>query len=170
VTLAAAILLILGLALVWRGGLLRRRTGLPWRRVVYQDTRRRELSRPLFSAEHRLTGQPDYVLEVGQALIPVEVKPTRRASQPRHGDVLQVAAYCLLVEEWSGTPPPYGLLRYAETTFEIRWDDDLCAELLETIELMRADLAEPEVDRSHNQAGRCQACGFADRCEQSLSS
>lgn len=161
-------LLAAGLLLVLRGRALRQRSGLPWRRVVYQDTQRRELSRPLFSQRHHLTGQPDYVLQAGVALIPVEVKPTRHDPTPRHGDMLQVAAYCLLIEEWSGTSPPYGLLRYADTTFEIPWNDELYAELLETLEAMRDDLATDDVPRSHAQASRCGACGFADRCTDRL--
>lgn len=167
IVVAVAVVLV-GVWLLWRGQTVRTQTGVPWRRIVYQDTRRRSLTRPLFSAEHRLTGQPDYVLERGRALIPVEVKPTRRAPSPRHGDVLQVAAYCLLIEETTGTAPPFGLLRYAETTFEIPWNDALYNELLETLELMREDLVAADVARSHEQPRRCAACGFADRCTDAL--
>ena len=165
--LALAVLAV-GVLLLLRGRSVRTATGLPWRRVVYQDTQRRELSRPLFSRQHRLTGQPDYVLAQGAALIPVEVKPTRRDQSPRQGDILQVAAYCLLIEEWSGTPPPYGLLRYAETTFEIPWNDGLYNELLDTLDIMRADFDSADVPRSHADARRCTACGFADRCADRL--
>jgi CRISPR-associated exonuclease Cas4 len=161
-------LLVFGVALLLRGRSVRQTTGLPWRQVVYQDTQRRELSRPLFSQQYRLTGQPDYVLTQGAALIPVEVKPTRRDREPRQGDILQLAAYCLLIEEWSGTPPPYGVLRYAETTFEIPWNDALYTELLDVLDAMRADLDTDDVPRSHDDQWRCAACGFADRCTDRL--
>ncbi len=159
-------LLAVGLLLVWHSLRLRQATGLPWRRVVYQDTQRRQLTRPLYSARYRLTGQPDYLL--GADSIPVEVKPTRHDQAPRQGDIMQVAAYCLLVEETTGRPPPYGLLRYASATFEIRWDDDLYAQLLDTLEALRHDRRCADVPRSHNDARRCRACGFADRCRDAL--
>jgi len=90
----------LGLLALWlwrRSNQLRASTGLPWRTVVYHDTARRELTKALFSARYQLTGKPDYVLADGKALIPVEVKPQRQATSPRQGDILQLAAYCLLL-------------------------------------------------------------------------
>ena len=70
---------------------------------------------------------------------------------------------------WStGTPPPYGLLRYAETTFEIDWDDRLFGQLLDTLDAMREDLDSDDVRRSHAEPRRCRACGFVDRCTDAL--
>ena len=70
----------------------------------------RELARPLYARRYGLTGKPDYLIERGGAQIPVEVKPGRRAQQPYDSDLMQLAAYCALVEETSGRAPPYGLL------------------------------------------------------------
>ena len=50
----------------------------------------------------------------------------------------------------------------------IDWTDALCADLLEALAAMRADLAAGDVPRSHDEPRRCRACGFADRCEDSL--
>ncbi|MBM7845552.1 CRISPR-associated protein Cas4 [Herpetosiphon giganteus] len=164
----AIILGLLGLWLWRRSNALRASTGLPWRAVVYHDTTRRELSKPLFSARYQLTGKPDYVLADGKALIPVEVKPQRQATSPRQGDILQLAAYCLLLEEATGVAPRYGLLRYAQHTFQVDWTDQLYQALIETLETMRADLTLTEVDRSHEEPWRCNACGFGDRCTDAL--
>ncbi|HEY1015419.1 MAG TPA: Dna2/Cas4 domain-containing protein, partial [Herpetosiphonaceae bacterium] len=153
---------------IWRGRRLRAAAGLPWRQVVYQDTERRTLAKPLFSQRHGLAGQPDYILRDGAGWMPVEVKPTRRDQTPRTGDLLQLAAYCLLLEEATGRPPARGLLRYQSATFEMIWDNAWRQELLDTLAAMRDDLAADDVPRTHDEPRRCRACGFADRCEDSL--
>jgi CRISPR-associated exonuclease Cas4 len=81
---------------------------------------------------------------------------------------MQLAAYCLLVEETSGTPPPYGLLRYAERTFRLDYTPHVREELLALIDQMRVDLEEAECARSHDDARRCQGCGFFERCGEAL--
>lgn len=161
-------LILIGVLLIVQARSLRQSTGLPWRKVVFQDTSRREVAKPLFSEQYRLTGKPDYIIEQAGALIPVEVKPNRRDSEPRQSDVLQVAAYCLLVEETTGTAPPFGLLRYADTTFEIRWDDELYDELCAVLDAMREDRHAADVPRSHDERWRCRGCGFFDRCSDAL--
>ena len=162
------LLVLAGLVLVQRGLVARRATGIPWRPIRYDDTSQRELAKPLFSDYYRLTGKPDYVLHHGKALIPVEVKPTRYDHQPRSSDVLQLAAYCLLLEEHTQIAPPYGILRYAQQSFQIDWDDDLYEQLLVTLTAMRADRTAADVPRSHDDPRRCHACGFADRCADAL--
>ncbi len=147
--------------------LLRRQTGLPWQRVAYSDTigwRRAE--QPLIARRFGLVGKPDYLLERGRQLIPIEVKPDRLAREPYPSDVMQLAAYCLLVEETSGVRPAYGLLRYAHQTFKIRFDDRLRQDLLRLVEEMRS--ADPLITsiRSHREARRCAGCGFHSTCEE----
>jgi CRISPR-associated exonuclease Cas4 len=165
----AGLLIILALAL---GGLalwLRRRTGLPWTRVVSSDTDAgRPPDRPLFAPRYGLTGRPDYLIEHGRATIPVEVKPGRRAAAPYHADVMQLAAYCLLVEEQFGQAPPYGLLRYANNTFRLDYTPAVRAELLDLLAEMHDLLNADDVERDHDEARRCAACGFRDGCEDSL--
>jgi hypothetical protein len=110
--LAIALAVVLALAyLLWRGAQGGQAPdGHARREVVYQDTADREASRPLYAARYGLAGKPDYILRRREGLIPVEVKPGRRAHSPFQADVMQLAAYCLLVEESSGQAPPYGLL------------------------------------------------------------
>ncbi len=79
--------------------------------MIAQDTYGRTLEKPLFARQIGLTGKPDYLLDIRGSTIPFEVKPGRRAAQPYESDPMQLAAYCLLVEETSGDAPPYGLLR-----------------------------------------------------------
>jgi len=168
-------LLALGLAalatavLLWgRARAGRARSGLPRGEVVYADTGDWMASEPLYAPRYRLSGKPDYVVRAGHALIPVEVKPGRRATEPYDGDVMQLAAYCLLVEETSGKRPPYGLLRYAEQTFRIPYDQRLYEALLSTLEDMRVDFAQRDVPRSHADPLRCRYCGLRQDCRQAL--
>jgi CRISPR-associated exonuclease Cas4 len=147
-------------------------TGLPAHyRVIYADTGGWErVERSLHSEHYRLAGKPDYVLRTRFGPVPVEVKPTRQADQPYESDILQLAAYCLLLEEDWQQKPAYALLRYANQTFRIEWSTALKNELLATLEEMRelnqypatlgCDLPEPQ----HDMTKRCQNCGFHYIC------
>ena len=147
---------------------MRSRTGLPWVPVVYQDTWRRELERPLFSRRLGLTGKPDYLIEQRGATIPVEVKPGRIASVPYEADLMQLAAYCLLIEETTGEAPPYGLLRYAQRTFRLNYTQQVRDDLLDLLDEMRELLDAEDCARSHDQPQRCRACGFYEQCDDAL--
>ncbi|HEU4327673.1 MAG TPA: CRISPR-associated protein Cas4 [Roseiflexaceae bacterium] len=167
VSLALA-LLLLAVLLVVAALKLRARTGLPWVPVLYRDTWGRELERPLFARRLGLTGKPDYLIELRGVTIPVEVKPGRRATVPYESDLMQLAAYCLLVEETSGAAPPYGLLRYAEHTFRLDYTPRVRDEVLALIDEMRELLEEDDCPRSHDEPPRCRACGFYSQCEDAL--
>jgi len=149
---------------------VRRSTGVPWGRIVSEDTRRQRPAVALSAPQLGLTGRPDYLLERHDGtLVPVEVKPGRRARRPYDSDVLQLAAYCVLVEEAYGRRPPYGLLQYARHTFQLRYDAAVRAEVLATLAAMHAALdAADAVDRDHADGARCRACALAGDCEQAL--
>ncbi|MDQ2806099.1 MAG: Dna2/Cas4 domain-containing protein [Chloroflexota bacterium] len=161
------------LALVAGGALIaarraQARSGLPRARVVYTDAGAGgRATDSLFSRRYGLVGKPDYLLEAEGGLIPVEVKPTRRAAEPYPGDILQLLAYCLLVEETHGRPA-YGLLRYATATFRLDYTDAARAHLLETVAAIRAATRAGERRRSHSDAGRCAHCMFNEVCDESL--
>jgi CRISPR-associated exonuclease Cas4 len=163
------LLLLVGAVLLWLARRLRARSGLPAGRVVAADVGPwRRLDRPLFSRRHGLTGRPDYVVADGADLIPVEVKSARAPARPYASHVLQLAAYCLLVAETSGRRPPYGILRYADRTFQIPYTRELEEQLLEVLEAMRDDLAAGDAPRRHQDPRRCAACGYREVCEEAL--
>ena len=167
--LAALLLGGLGLWLLLRSAQGRREAGLPPGRVTYADMggwQRNE--RALFSRKHRLTGRPDYLVQGRRDVIPVEVKSGTAPPRPHEGHVLQLAAYCLLVEEQEGRAPPYGILKYADRAFEIDYTAGLRARLLETLDDLRDDLARRDVPRSHDDPARCAACSYRGRCNQRL--
>jgi CRISPR-associated exonuclease Cas4 len=163
------ILLALGLLLLWLARRGRARSGLPQGRVVYTDTGGwGRLERPLFSRSLHLTGKPDYLVADGADVIPVEVKSRRAPAQPYLSHLLQLAAYCLLVEECYGRRPPYGIIKYADRAFEVDYTPELEDELLTTLGCMRGDLADGDAPRSHDEPRRCQACGYRQQCDQRL--
>jgi CRISPR-associated exonuclease Cas4 len=82
--------------------------------------------------------------------------------------VLQLAAYCLLVEEAYGVRSPYGLVHYGDRTFAVRYTRELEGELLDTLDWMREDLGEGHAERSHDDPARCQACSYALYCDERL--
>lgn len=166
--LALALVLI---ALIFFG-LARRahtQTGLPIdARVVYADTGAWEkVVKPLYSKRYRLTGKPDYLLAEKGALIPVEVKPNRAAPAPLESDVMQLAAYGLLVEEMFGAPP-YGLLKYRDAVYRIEMSRALREQLLAIVEEMRRDADARNVSRDHFEVAKCRACGYRAECVEAL--
>ena len=123
--LFALLLALLGGLLLWLGRRQRQRSGLPAGTVLYRDTGEwQETERPLRSRRYGLVGRPDYLVQTrdrGRSfVVPVEVKSRRRPAQPYASHILQLAAYCLLVEDNFDAAPPYGLLRYADATLQIR--------------------------------------------------
>ena len=167
--IGAGALLALGLLLLWASRSLRERAGIPTGRVVYSDTRRwRKCPEPLYAASANLTGKPDYLVQRLSHVIPVEVKSGRTPDEPYRSHVLQLAAYCLLVEETYGRRPPYGLIHYPDRTFSVRYTPGLENELLDTIAWMREDIRDGQANRNHDDPARCRTCSYAGDCDQRL--
>ncbi|MBN1218718.1 MAG: CRISPR-associated protein Cas4 [Anaerolineae bacterium] len=166
----AIILMIIGRLLLSRATMLRHESGLPTGRLIYADTdeRWRPNDNPLYSAMYHLTGKPDYLVDTPQGIIPVEVKSAQSPDLPYLGHLLQLAAYCLLVEESTGHAPPHGLLKYANALYEVDYTPELRRELLDTIAEIREAWQVDEVRRNHNQPNKCRACGFYQVCEEAL--
>lgn len=169
-SLAVVVLLIgTGLAL-WGAGRARRRVSLPQGRIIYADTGDwRPQQEPLFSPRYQLVGKPDYLVATRAGIVPVEVKSGRTPSSPYDSHVLQLAAYCLLVEETAGRRPRHGLIRYPAATFQVDYTPALRRGVLSALRAMRADLGMTDVSRSHNDPGRCAGCGYRVECGEALS-
>ncbi len=163
----ALCLALVMLALSWH---LRRRVGaIGEGRVIFDDSGAlRRDTRALYAPRYRLSGKPDYLLRVGGAIIPVELKSTPAPAQPYRGHVLQLAAYCLLVEEALGSPPPYGIIRYADEEFRVPYTPQLKAELLAVMQEMRAALRGSEAHRNHAESARCARCAVRASCDERL--
>jgi CRISPR/Cas system-associated exonuclease Cas4 (RecB family) len=158
------VLLLLGLALLLAAAWLRRRSRLPAGAILTADTGA-EPGRLLRSPRHRLYGRPDYLIRRGRRVVPVELKPSHR--QPYDSAIMQLMAYCLLVEETYGRPD-HGLLVLRDRAVPIAYTDERRAALLDLLAAVRA--APPVPPRSHDQPGRCRACAFAPVCTEALDS
>jgi CRISPR-associated exonuclease Cas4 len=164
------VLILLALALLLRW-LARQFVGPSTRPqdVVHVDTG--ENDRVLTSHRYRLTGQPDYILEERGERFPMERKSRDLdARGPYDGERLQLAAYCLLLEEETGTPVRRGRLQYRNRTLDIPFDAALRAALLATLHDLQRQRGAQDVRRNHASAARCRGCGcgFRHRCSDSL--
>lgn len=161
--------LLLAALFFWQAHQQQKQAGLPGGRVVYTDTRGwGKLEKPLYDARLGLTGKPDYLIEQGEMLIPVEVKTGRTPSAPYDSHIFQLAAYCLLVQRTYGTRPPHGLIHYPRRTFQVDYTPQLERQLLDLLDEMRAAQHKRSVPRSHDQPARCARCGFRNICDQRL--
>lgn len=125
----------------------------------------------LVSWQYGVTGKPDYIIERDGVKIPVLVKGGKAGSAPHDSHMAEVVVYCLLIEEATSVAPPYGVIRYDNTTFEIDYDDEMYDMLMEVLAEMheeRQHLEGTPPDRSHPIERRCYACRHCKHCEQSL--
>ena len=162
-------LLFFSLILWGISGWQRRRLALPSGRVIHIDTARlRKPEGTLFSANYSLVGRPDYLINQGGKIIPIEVKSGAAPVVPYSSHLHQLAAYALLIREHFGQAPPYGILKYRDRTVEIPFTPNLLDTVKAVLEEMRTDSSAAAVDRSHTEPNRCRACGFRNACDQRL--
>ena len=167
--LLALLLIALAIALLWLARRGRAASGLPRGQVVYVDSRTwQRPPEPLRAPRYGLVGRPDYLLRQGRAIIPIEAKPSREAEEPYPSDILQLAAYCLLVAVVYGRSPSHGLLVYRERTFEIPFDASLRRALLDTLATMRRCERQRDVPRDHDEPSRCAVCSMRGHCDEAL--
>jgi CRISPR-associated exonuclease Cas4 len=146
-------------------------------RVISDRSRSRELGRivavdrsvyhapPLRSTRYRIVGKPDEIRRRADgAQIPVELKSRatpRGGPPPSHR--IQVYTYCLLLEETTGRPPPFGVVRYGDGgEFRLPWDGAARTELLGIVAQMRQRYD----GRASPSPGKCRGCRFRAGCDR----
>jgi CRISPR-associated exonuclease Cas4 len=136
--------------------------------ILYTDAGRSTVDL-LVSDRYQLIGRPDYVLEEGGERIPVERKDRMLThSGPHESERLQLAAYCLLLEEREGRPVHRGRLQYQNTSLDITFDEALRRKLLATLAAIQVSADLTDVRRSHPSPARCRGCAFRMQCTESL--
>jgi CRISPR-associated exonuclease Cas4 len=146
---------------------LREQHGIKEGKIEYVD----ELdghSKILISKKYGLRGRPDYIIEKEGNLIPVEVKTGRVPRGPLFSHILQLAAYCLLMEERYKIKPPYGIIRYNEIQHEIDYTNELENILTSKLEEMREIIRTGEAHRNHKRENKCRGCSRRDICPEKL--
>jgi CRISPR-associated exonuclease Cas4 len=139
--------------------------GIPDGLILYSDLN--VPADPLFSRRYRLIGKPDYIVRKENQCIPVEVK-SGKGSHPHQSQVLQLAAYCQILEDITGVFVPEGLLVYNNVPYTIRYDPKLRFELETVMKTMRASLRRGDIQRNHHESGRCRYCSMRQYCTNFL--
>ena len=134
-------------------------------KVLYVGT---DDQRMLISERYKLTGRPDYILMIGNELIPVDLKTGRQPRGPLFSHILQIGAYCLLLSDESGKRVSRGILKYGDVEHEIEFDDELENLLLGKLAEMRRLMKSGDVHRNHNRVGKCVGCSRRENCPERL--
>jgi CRISPR-associated exonuclease Cas4 len=134
-------------------------------KVVFQDKRVQEKS--LRVEAYDLVGKPDLVIEENGFYIPVELKTAKSPRQPYDSHVMQLMAYCLLLEAHYGVRPPLAVLRFTQDDKEFRIAytperETLLKTILERMKKFQ------EAEDVHRNTNKCRACSFFEVCEEWL--
>ena len=126
---------------------------------IYADEKGAKL---LVAPEYNLQGKPDYIFETWclKRYSPLEIKSGRlkEDEEPHPGDLYQLVAYFLIIEEIYGKRPPYGKLVYANKTFTIRNTARLRRELKEILKQMRGMLTGESMPLAEPNFMKCKNC------------
>lgn len=134
--------------------------------LIYADQkqskkREEDFGKLLYSAKYELQGKPDYVFQspILKKIVPVELKSGAigEADSPHHGDLLQLGAYFLILEDVYGQKPPFGRLVYQDYMFEIKNTAKLRNEVLGTMKEMR-EMLQYGVGKAKPSFATCRPC------------
>lgn len=164
---------VLSLASLLRALLLRRKAeelgqaaGLLTEPLAYSDIDR--VGDLLVAKRFDLAGKPDYVVRRNGGLVPVEVKTGRTPERPHESHVMQMGAYCLLVEETMGERPKVGVIQYPNARFEIAYTEELRDRVLGILLRMRVAEFSGGAHRNHDVAGKCRGCSRREGCPERI--
>jgi CRISPR-associated exonuclease Cas4 len=139
--------------------------GIPDGKILYSDLN--VSAAPFFSKRFRIIGKPDYVVRKENYCIPVEVK-SGEGPHPHKSHILQLAAYCQILEDTFGVLVPDGILVYNNIKYTIPFDPKLRFELESVMKTMRASLQNGAVQRNHQDLWRCQHCSMKHYCTDAV--
>jgi CRISPR-associated exonuclease Cas4 len=136
-------------------------------RQIYADGKGGKM---LCCEKHNLRGKPDFVFKkiITGRLVPMELKSGEVDGAPHYGDIMQLAAYFLIIEDAMGAKPKKGYLRYKNAMFKVKNTARLRKALLNVVADMREMLVtgEGEANPSFVNCRYCIArgtvCEFAD--------
>ncbi len=136
-------------------------------KIMYSDLN--VPAEPLFSPKNMLVGKPDYIVKNDNNIIPIEMKSSM-SLKPWKSHILQLAAYCQLIEDTYGGFVPFGILVYnSSQQFRITFDPKIRFELESTIKKMRYLQRTGKVARNHNDPHKCKKCSMKSHCEMLIS-
>ena len=142
----------------------RRVLGLPSGDLVYEDADGQ--GEILYSDQVPLIGKPDYIIKLpnGQ-LVPIELKlSVQNVTSPHSNHIMQIAAYCLILEDYSEVPPAYGVLRYADCDFTIDYTPALRKKVIRLLSEMGNCDEKQRPQLARQRVTKCRACTFQPIC------
>jgi CRISPR-associated exonuclease Cas4 len=141
-----------------------RALGLPEGKLVYEDADGE--GEPLSSSAYPLMGKPDYIVQMPDGRpVPIELKlNVQNATAPYSNHIVQVAAYCLILEDYFELAPTHGILRYADHEFTIEYTPALRRKVIRLLtEMARCSERQPPPLRTQ-RAAKCRTCPFQPVC------
>lgn len=134
--------------------------------LIYADQKQgkrheEDFGKLLYSAKYELQGKPDYVFQSPflKKIVPVELKSGEidEEEMPHHGDLLQLGAYFLILEDVYGQKPPFGRIVYQDYMFEIKNTAKIRNEVLSTMKEMR-EMLKYGVGKANPSFANCRPC------------
>jgi len=141
-----------------------RALGLPEGELVYEDADGQ--GEPLSSSIYPLAGKPDYVVKLPDGRpVPVELKlNVHDATAPHSNHTIQVAAYCLILEDYFVQAPTHGILRYADREFTVEYTSALKKKVIRLLTEMAKCSEQQPPPLARQRASKCRACTFQAIC------
>lgn len=138
--------------------------GLPEGELVYEDAD--GLGEPLSSSEYPLVGKPDYIVQLRDGRpVPIELKPNvHDATVPHTNHQIQVAAYCLILEDYFEKAPTHGILRYAEREFTVEYTPAMRRKVIRLLGQMALCSAQEPPPLARQKVAKCRTCTFQAIC------
>ncbi len=141
-----------------------RALGLPEGELVYEDADGE--GEPLSSSAYPLVGKPDYIVQLPDGRpVPIELKlGVHDATIPYSNHSLQVAAYCLILEDYFVEAPTHGILRYADCEFTIEYTPALRKKVIKLLTEMERCSEQQPPPLAKQRVAKCRACVFQPVC------
>ncbi len=142
----------------------KRKLGLPDGKLVYEDAD--GLGEPLSSSEYPLVGKPDYIVQLPDGRpVPIELKlNVYDATAPYQNHQVQLAAYCLILEDYFTQLPTHGILRYADREFTVEYTPAIRKKVIRLLTQMAICSEKEPPPLAHQRVAKCRACVFQSIC------
>jgi CRISPR-associated exonuclease Cas4 len=132
--------------------------------LVYEDSDGQ--AEYLFSRQFPLIGKPDYIIQLPDGRpLPIELRlGVEEAKAPYSHHVIQIAAYCLILEDYFEEAPTHGLLRYAHQDFTIEYTPSLRKKVIKLLDDMGYMNEHEQPILTKQRVSKCRACAFQPIC------
>lgn len=143
----------------------RRDLRLPSGDLVYEDADGQ--GEPLSSREVPLVGKPTYIVQLSDGRpVPIEQlkSSVQNLKEPQSNHVVQIGAYCLILEDYFEEPPTHGVLRYADREFVVDYTPALRKKVLRILKDMGNCSEQYPPSLTRQRATKCRACLFQPIC------